>query len=221
MIQALNGNRHRVNGRMYRQHSPQRFSGRRVEVAESTGPLSLLEDCAVEVLLDVENLRGGAKDLDCKVSFTKLAELLKIACGSCMLHAFFSRQPGDQRQDEYLANAGYRTHPRDIETVVTFEGQRRLSNSDSKILFAAGHYLSRSRSDTVVLASGDGDLVCELARGIASLPKSRRILTLSLAGSTSFRLDAKRNSLIDGNLEIGRDAMRPWHRRVQRFQTAS
>lgn len=209
MIRSTDVKHRRTNGYRPHGHRPRRrFPIRHVEVADRTGPLDLLANCQVEVILDVENLRGGAKDLDCKMSFNSLAQMLRDTCRSCTLHAFFSRKSGDHGQDNYLTKAGYRTYPRDIETVVTHEGERRLANSDSKILFTAGHYLSRSRADTVVLASGDGDLVCELAGGIASLPKARRILTLSLAGSTSRRLEASQHPLIEANLEIGRDALR-------------
>jgi hypothetical protein len=60
-----------------------------------------------------------------------------------------------------------------------------------------------------MLASGDGDLVCDLARGLHGLPTRRAIYTLSLAGSTSLRLDAARNRDIAGNIEIGLDCLRP------------
>ncbi len=184
-------------------------SSRRVDVADHTEPLDLLKDQRVMALLDIENLHGGAADLGMRVSFAKLAELLKEAALTCRLHAVFSRKPGDRREELQLSKSGFIPHPRDIEVVTTQAGNpiRRLTNSDETILFLAGCYTTRGRIDAVLLGSGDGDLVCELARNIKALPTPRRVFTLSLAGSTSHRLNAENNPFIDGNIELGINAM--------------
>ena len=101
---------------------------------------------------------------------------------------------------------------RDIETVQTHRGRQRLANSDNDILFAAGNLAGCRNTDVIVLASGDGDLVCDVARNLRQVRRARTILTLSLAGSTSHRLDAGCNSHIDRNIEIGLDCL---HERSQ------
>ncbi|HID30303.1 MAG TPA: hypothetical protein EYP19_09900 [Desulfobacterales bacterium] len=68
--------------------------------------------------------------------------------------------------------------------------------------------MSRTRADVVVLASGDGDLVEEIAIGIRGLKKERSIVTMSLAGSTAQRLNAETSELIAANIEIGKDCLR-------------
>jgi hypothetical protein len=100
-------------------------------------------------------------------------------------------------------------HTKPIETVHTRGGLKREGNVDFRLAFLAGMLVSRSSSEVVVLASGDGALVNDVAAGIQALRRDREVWTLSLAGSTSFRLDAERNPLICGNMEIGLDVLWP------------
>jgi hypothetical protein len=176
-------------------------------IAAVTGPLDALLNHNVLVLADEENLRYGARDLGYELSMQRLGQRVQQHAGHCALHAFLSRPPGDDRRCQYLRECGWIPHPRDIETVQTRRGTQHLANSDNDLLFAAGNLASRGRADVVILASGDGTLVCDLARNLRQLPRARVILTLSLAGSTSFRLDAARNPNIDGNIEIGLDCL--------------
>jgi hypothetical protein len=83
------------------------------------------------------------------------------------------------------------------------------ANADNLILFTSGILASHSQADVIVVGSGDGNLVCDLATALRQLPKRRQVMTLSLAGSTSYRLDATRNPAIMANIEIGRDCLRP------------
>lgn len=177
------------------------------EIAAVTAPLDALVDRDVLILADDENLRYGARDLGYQLSLSRLAQCLKRHAWRCVLHAFFSREPGDESRCQYLRERGWIPHPRDIETVQTHRGIECLANSDNDLLFAAGNLASRGTADVVVLASGDGSLVCDLARNLRQLPRARTILTLSLAGSTSYRLDAARNPHIDANVEIGLDCL--------------
>jgi hypothetical protein len=176
-------------------------------IAAATGPLDALLDHDLLVLADDENLRYSARDLGYRLSLRRLGRRLQQHARHCALHAFFSREPGDDSRCQYLRERGWIPHPRDIEMVQTHRGMQRLANSDNDLLFAAGNLASRSKADVVVLASGDGSLVCDLARNLRRLPRARTILTLSLAGSTSYRLDAARNPDIDGNIEIGLDCL--------------
>lgn len=182
-------------------------SGARPQLARNTGPLSLLSGARVSVFLDIENLRGGAQDLGYWVSFAALADQLRQACRFVALHAFYSCEPGNDAWTQHMQRCGYRTHPRDIETIQTRQGELRLANSDSRLLFLAGHLLTDSTADLVLIASGDGDLVCELAAGIQSLPRPLPVLTLSLPGSTSRRLDVRTNRRLSANLELGADVL--------------
>jgi hypothetical protein len=185
----------------------------RVAIAPCTGPLAALTERRVLVLADVENLSfSAAKHHAQEIAYENLARRLRETAASCALHAFFSTDP--QRtagQRAYFEARGWTVHQRPIEVVQTYAGAKRHANIDI-LLFQAGLLCSRGRTDTVVLASGDGDLVCDLAAALAELPTPRRVLTLSLAGSTSWRLNAQRHRSITANLEIGRDCLRPLNR---------
>jgi hypothetical protein len=178
-----------------------------VQVASVTGPLDSLRGRHVLVLADAENLRCSARDHRARLSFRRLGTILCRISSRCDRHAFFSREKGDDRLTRYFEDRGWTAHPRDIQTIHTIHGRQRRANSDNVILFTGGVLVSRSRTDVVVVASGDGDLVCDLARCLHALPRSSQIVTLSMAGSTSFRLDATRNADSTANIEVGRDCL--------------
>jgi hypothetical protein len=165
------------------------------------------------VIADDENLRYSARDHGCKLSYSILAETLQKVSRACSLHTFFSCSDGDHRRSTYFSLAGWTVHTRTIETVRTAHGIKSLANCDNFLLFTAGMLASRSQADTIVIASGDGDLGCTLAEAIHELPKKRTVVTMSIAGSTSSRLNADYNPHIAANIEIGMDMM---HRRSDR-----
>jgi hypothetical protein len=187
-------------------------SCRGVEIARLTGPLDGLAGRRVLVLVDDENLRISARELGYRLSLRRLGERLRQGSACCSLHGFFSRDPGDERRCAYYRERGWVPHPRDVQVFAAPGGQRRHANSDVHLAFGAGVLISRSAADAVVLASGDGDLVCDLTRDLHELPRPRAVYTLSLAGSTSHRLDARSNPDLDGNIEVGLDCLHPLER---------
>lgn len=179
-------------------------------VAERTGSLAALHGRSVLVLADVENLSHGAADLGCTLCYRTLACLITASAARVQLHAFFSRERGDDRIQVTLSRSGWCSHPRDIETATTVRGRERFANSDNSLAFGAGLLATQGAFDLVVIGTGDGALGCDVG---AAIRRHRRrdvvILTLSLAGSTSHRLNASTNDNLDGNIEIGRDCMSP------------
>ncbi len=113
---------------------------------------------------------------------------------------------------------GWAVHTRDIETINSHTGVRVRSNADPLILFLAGAIASQSPAGVVVIGSGDGDLGTDLAQAIHRLPKKRHVVTMSLAGSTSQRLNAKVNPAIAENIELGLDMLHPMYSRVRRVK---
>lgn len=180
-----------------------------VEIAEATGPMTPIQGRTVLVLADMENLALSARDLGYKLSRGALATKLRIAAKWCSLHAFFSRDPGDEAAVRYFASRGWITHPYDIRVCRTCRGTQRFANSDNWLLFWSGALRSDSDAEVVVVATGDGALACDLARAISKLSKPKKVATLSLAGSTSKRLDAEQNGDIEANIEIGLDCLLP------------
>lgn len=179
-----------------------------VEVAETTGPLSPLLGKRVVVVADAQNLDRGARDLGFKMSWALLGEKIDAAAKSACRHVILSQHPGDERRMNYFCERGWIPYATQIRTVSTKNGLERKSNADFLMSFLAGVLVSRTRADVVVLASGDGDLVEEIAIGIRGLKKERSIVTMSLAGSTAQRLNAETSELIAANIEIGKDCLR-------------
>lgn len=185
-----------------------------------SGPMELLSNRQMLVICDVENLSYSANKLALKVSYASLADRLRKAAKSAEFHAFFSRQPGQEGWVNYFRDRGWTPHVRDIEIVQTCRGQERLANADNLIAFHAGNLAAKSSAD-VLLCSGDGSLVCDLARALAELPVPRGVFTLGFPGAISNRLHSQCNQLIAGNLELGMDCLRPAERNGTRIWNGS
>ncbi|GEM_PF-2239072 len=177
-------------------------------LAEETGPRELLADRHVLVLCDAENLSYGAESLGYRLSYFRLARWFQGAAKGCELHAFYSCEPDDLRSNRYFSRRGWIPHAHPIETVRTGRGSKRLANSDNLILLWAGWLAATSEADSVIVASGDGTLVHDIARFLTCKQPDRPVMTLSLAGSTSLRLDALYNPFVKANLCIGKDVLR-------------
>jgi hypothetical protein len=190
-----------------------------VDVAGDTGPLNIVKGKTVLVLADVENLTYGARDLGFKFSFQNLGLKLREVVASCEFHAFFSRLPGDDGRVRYFEERGWIAHPRDIVKVQTFKGEKVLANSDNMILLYTGFLVRLSPAQVVIIASGDGSMTCEIAKFLKSLPSPREVVTMSLAGSTSARLDCTQNPDIVDNIEIGLDCLHRYYHPERLQQT--
>jgi len=200
--------------------SPKRYSFRPIprnpvpmSIAQRTGPLSGLSGCSAMLLADAENLIYSAANLGYSLSFVRLAELLRQASRRCTLHTFLSTPPqGHDARIEPFEQSGWVIHTNPIHEVKTRNGSRLRANSDNFLLFSAGRLLSKHRVDKVIIGSGDGDLSDDLARAVSELDTKPLVLTMSLAGSTSHRLNAVHNPRIAGNIEVGLDCLYPTHR---------
>jgi hypothetical protein len=174
---------------------------RHAEIAASTGPLSALQGRKrILVVADVENIAYGGRDLGLNVDFGKLADCLRSGLATPALHAVFSAPPRDDRIHKLLSAFGWTPHHREIVG--------RHTNADVAVGFHAAALIARTKPDTCVIATGDGELALDVAQGVrAAFARCALIATLSLAGSTSRLIDARCTRHIDINLEIGRDVM--------------
>lgn len=180
---------------------------KRVEIASWTGPLDLLADHDVLAVADCQNLNMGARDLGLRVRWDRLGQVLRWTSRSAALHAFVAEPTGATAQSSRLAEWGWMPHGKTARFVETWRGRERRSNADNVITFMAGVLASRSRASLLLVLSGDADLVEGLAEGAALLPKTRKIATLSLAGSTGYRLNAATSEFVTANLELGMDCL--------------
>ena len=174
-----------------------------------TSGLAALHGRRVLVLLDGENISYSLKPTaDC--DYAKLAALLlQHASGGADLHAFASAQPGAavNYARSYFNAAGYVPHVEPIEVVNGAGGLRKRANSDNEILMHDARLIVTERPDWVVLASGDGDLGCDVARFIARETKGVQFMTLGLRGSFSRRLRVDQNRQVTCNSWIGADVL--------------
>lgn len=188
---------------------------RAVDIIQVTGPLTPLADRrGVLVVADVENLTYGARDLGMMVDFSLLADRLRASIDKPALHAVFSAPAGDDRAAQLLTDMGWMPHQRQIIG--------RQANADVAIAFQAAALIAAMKAEACVIATGDGGLALDIAHGIRSAFKDCSLIaTMSLAGSTSRLLDARRTNVIDLNIEIGRDAMRAPMRRSRTLAISS
>lgn len=178
-------------------------------VPRRTGPLGTLAGRRLLVLCDVENLTYGARNLGYKVSYGRLGRLLARVSAGCELHAFFSSEREDDARTAYFGARNWMAHVHPIEVVHTVRGRQRLANSDNLILLWAGFLAAQTGAETIVVASGDGTLVCDMARFLRSVAQDRQIVSLSLAGSTSTRLNPAVNPHLSAAMHVGRDILNP------------
>jgi hypothetical protein len=163
----------------------------------------------------MENLILGARDLGYRPDFAALRDSLAQECRSLTLHAVYSSEENDQCLTEELEEAGFICHPRIIKTVNTHRGEVRTTNSDFRVAFAVGFEIHSSSADVLLLGTGDGGLGEAIAEDVRHFcRKERQVMTLSLAGSTSGRLNAVTNPDIAANLEIGLDVLIPLSKRT-------
>lgn len=205
------GNGHAMSLALPRPAAPARPEHRapwvEAAVPERTGPLDLLRERRVLVIADVQNLTASAEQLECKFSYRALAALLRKTARSCTCHAFFGASGQDQRRSDYFRERGWTPYPYEIHFVGTCRGLERRSNVDTLLACTAGALISRSRAEVVVLCSGDGQLVHDVAQAIARFPKPRLVITTSIAGSTAHSLNAQTNPYIAENIECGMDVL--------------
>lgn len=179
-----------------------------VVIAEETGPLDILVGKRVLVLADVQNIDHGARDLGYKASYALLGRKLSNAAAQASLHAVFARREGDERRWQYFLRRGWVPHAKTTRRGSKRSGGQPDANTDHLLAFLAGLLAGFVASDLVVLATGDGQLVLDVAEAISQLPRPKAVATLSLAGSTSFRIEARRCPLVKYNLELGKDCLR-------------
>lgn len=181
-------------------------------VLEKTTKLSPVVDRRVLALLDEQNLSVSARYLGYRLDYGLLVERMRSASERIRPHIFTAAQPGDDHKARQLSEFGYIVHVKTVRRTQLRGGHiRRDSDIDNLFSFWAGKCASRNGFDAIVLGSGDYGLSGELAQAIAERrgPGLVRIVTLSLPGSTSRGLDARKNPHIASNMEIGLDVLKP------------
>jgi hypothetical protein len=164
---------------------------------------------SVLVALDLENIDRSAHDIGRVVDYGRLAHVMRNGIGSCAhFIAVFSCTAAESTSERLLRTAGWATYTRPIETIRTPAGVVRHANADIAFATAVGAAVIALNVEVCVLATGDGQLAIDVARcAKAVAPRCKTAATLSRAGSTSQRLNARHSTIFSANLEIGDDVM--------------
>ena len=179
-----------------------------LEMSVKTGPMEVIRKKRVLAVADAQNLDQGARNLGFKISWSKLANMLDSTASRCSRHAVFSQRPMDDRKTRYFAARGWEPHSKRIHSVHTRKGRERSSNADFLLAFTTCELLSSDKWSVVVFLSGDGELVEDLAEAVLNRRSDIKIATMSLPGSTAWRLNAEFSEFISSNIEIGMDCLR-------------
>ena len=180
-------------------------------VGLTTGPMNCLADRDLLVVADVENLSISAEDIGFVLHYRALANRISSVCKTARFMAFATIEERHRLFAVQLRKSGWELHARPVEHLSgrnTNDRRVPVRNSDSMMLMITGHLLTIHRPDVLVIGSGDGALVVEMARTARSLrPGIQKICTLSVPTSTSAAAISSECVYIDDNIFLGTDAL--------------
>jgi len=165
----------------------------------------------VLLIADAENLSYGLRKLGYDCDFGQLRQILVSRQPELHAHAFACVRGDDAGKyaNEYFRRAGWQAHIGLARTVQTYHGPQIKANSDNQILLACGELITATRPDTLVLATGDGDLGTAIADFFTQRLKQGSVVVCSIAGATSRRLLKNENPRICANVWLGWDCIVP------------
>lgn len=165
-------------------------------------------------LVDEDNLRISIDQYHGRcLSYRRLLARLQQEAAGLLPVAVLTADPNNHRREEYLRRRGWQVLCIPRETVTTARGLVVKGNADMDLCFEAGRLVTSSSCNAVLIASGDGDLVIAVTRGIKRISPGKEVFTLAVTGSVSKRL-TQRPELFSGHIPVGKDLTRPCdHRR--------
>lgn len=179
-------------------------------VLKSRTDLSILRGKSIQVFMDEQNLSIGARKLRYRLDYVRLTSLLRSCARIADLHIFIASTRKSLNMSRLLKPLGHAVHVKNIRTIPLRDGQFRTdSNIDNLFAFWVGACAAAPAHEVIVLGSGDYGLSGELAAALLARGVRTKVVTLSLPGSTSRDLDARRNPNIRANIQIGLDVLRP------------
>lgn len=163
----------------------------------------------VLVIADAQNLSYSLRKHGYDCDFAALLGTIRALAPSAQAHAFvrLPDQAACSYADHYFRGAGWRSYSSVSPVVGHGPYRQRKANSDNDILLATGELIARQRPDTIVIASGDGDLGCDIAAHSQQRLDKAAIHTVSISGSTSSRLHRMHNPHITANTLLGWDCI--------------
>ncbi len=180
-------------------------------VGTATGPMTHLANKKLLVVADVENLSLSAEDKGLVLVYSALAHKLSTVCKNPRLAAFATIEDRHRVFAEQMEESGWELHARPVEYVPDRTRNGRWAptrNSDAVMLMTTGHLLSEIQPDVLVIGSGDGGLIIEMARTARRiLPSIHGVSTLSFEKNTSSAARSKSCDYVDENIFLGNDVL--------------
>ncbi len=163
----------------------------------------------VLLLADAENISYTLRNEGFDCNFGVLRQRVSQRVGALHAHAFATvkGESACQYAQDYFAREQWTPHINTATTVQTQDGTRLRANSDNEILMCAGELISRIQPDTLVIATGDGDLGCDIAQYFQRRNQRAQVLVCSVKSSTSHRLLATNNPKVKANVWLGWDCI--------------
>jgi uncharacterized LabA/DUF88 family protein len=162
----------------------------------------------VLLMVDDDNMRLSAARHGCLVDYARLAHALRSrATRSLDSRAVLTSAWNDHRDDDRLLAAGFETLRLNRTRVPAVGGGTRVVGNDTDLVWEISRLVARRPYDTIVLATGDGDLAVCVANGVRRTMKPIRVITLSIAGSVSRRI--RPSELFQECVMLGRDLLVP------------
>ena len=174
-----------------------------------TGPLGLLRGRTTLVVADVENLERAAARFGLHPHWEALARALRHVAPTLALHAFLAIETAEDPRRLRLARSGWTAHAKPVRRVASHRGVRFTRNVDVNLAAMTGYLAGSLRPRAVVLATGDGALADDVAETLLESTPPEVLVTLSVAGATASRLEARTSPFFDENLELGLDCLAP------------
>jgi len=165
----------------------------------------------VLLIADGENLSYGLRKRGHDCDYGLLRKVFASANSNLSAHAFacvFGEDAGKYAKT-YFSEAGWRPHIGLARTVQTHQGPQVKANSDNQILLTCGELINATRPDTLVLATGDGDLGEAIVEFYATRLKHGSVVVVSTVDATSRRLRKDVNPYVDSNVLVGFDCIVP------------
>ncbi len=163
----------------------------------------------VLVIADAQNLSYSLRKHGYDCDFAALLGIIHAHASGAHAHAFvrLPDQAACSYANHYFRGAGW--HANSSVSPMAGHGpyRHRKANSDNDILLATGELIARHRPNTIVIASGDGDLGCDIAAHILQRLDKAQIHTVSISGTTSSRLHRMHNPHITANTLLGWDCI--------------
>ena len=165
----------------------------------------------VLLIADGENLSYGLRKRGHDCDYGLLRKAFASGNHNLSAHAFacvFGDDAGKYAQ-EYFRREGWQPHIGLARTVQTYQGPQVKANSDNQILLACGELINATRPDTLVLATGDGDLGEAIVEFYATRLKHGSVVVVSTVDAISRRLRKEVNPYVTANVLVGFDCIVP------------